>query len=717
MMEWQTHHDDIPPDPAEQALPPHLLQEIERVDLLLQCYLHRRKQAMGSTLGAFLLSPEETEHRIADPRGVPHWWNVEGKAYPLPSSKPESLLATEFRLTEFEWNVLLLGLMVHIDSRYHLLFSAIQDQEKPGSLPTIELALNLFCATSPEKRDQEGSFLGNAPLVRNGFIDFPETSSSAARGWRQRAFIADRGVYHYLFDQSYAWPDRAGITRLIAEPFALPTHAGFTHTLRQLLDRDGPDFDQDQGEDHGRVRGAKPLIILRGAQASGRSQLVCTAAGQTGRETFELDCAAVLQPGDATLKLLRHIFREIRLRNACLVMRGFVEAIEDNPGLLKEISRLMNQPGLDIVCLIERSVPLPKLADIPQLLLDMPGTDSQEKERLLRDCLPPESNIDCEALSRRFNFAAHDLPLILHEADLYREQRDLRADLDEDDLRKALRLRAQQNFGKLARRSSPTRTFDDLVVADAVQQQLTEVLSAIKYREPLLERGFGAKVGYGTGISALFYGDSGTGKTMAAEVIAGQLGVDLIKIDLSAVVNKYIGETEKNLASVFDLAERDAGVLFFDEADALFGKRSETKDAQDRHANIEVSYLLQRLESYPGLVILATNNRSHLDDAFNRRFTFMIRFPFPDASLRERMWRSIWPAGFQIDDSVDFTQLAQRSELTGANIRNIALLAAWLAEADGAGHIHLRHIELALKRELAKVGRLVLESHSRESRQ
>ena len=223
----------------------------------------------------------------------------------------------------------------------------------------------------------------------------------------------------------------------------------------------------------------------------------------------------------------------------------------------------------------------------------------------------------------------------------------------------------------------------------------------------MLEEGCARKVACGTGVSGLVWGDCGNGKTRVAEVRAGELGVDLIKIELSAVVNKYIGGTEKNLARMFDIAGQDAGVLFFDEADALFGKRSEVKDAKDRTANIEVSYLLQRLESYPGLVILATNHRNHLDSAFSRRLTFMIRFPFPDVHLRERMWRAIWPDAIQLAEEIDLHQLAQRAEMTGANIRNAALLASWLAAEEGDSRIQPHHIERAIKRELAKIGRVL----------
>ncbi|KWN66030.1 ATP-binding protein [Burkholderia ubonensis] len=349
------------------------------------------------------------------------------------------------------------------------------------------------------------------------------------------------------------------------------------------------------------------------------------------------------------------------------------------------------------------------LGALPHLQLDVPVRTLEDNLALVRSQLDPawdEAPLALPALVQRFPVRPDTLRQTLQEAELYRQCRDPGAPLSAADLRAAFRLRAQQDFGKLAQRIEPVRTFDDLIVSDEVRLQLDEILAAIRQRDAVWRQGFARKVGYGFGISALFHGDSGTGKTMVAEVLAGALGVDLIKVDLSTVVNKYIGETEKNLSRIFDLAQADAGVLFFDEADALFGKRSETKDAHDRHANIEVSYLLQRLENYPGLVVLSTNHRAHLDSAFTRRLTFITRFRFPDAALRAQMWRQIWPAGVALDADLPFDELAREAELSGANIRNIALLASWLA-ADARTPVRRAHLDQALRRELAKLGRIV----------
>jgi SpoVK/Ycf46/Vps4 family AAA+-type ATPase len=213
----------------------------------------------------------------------------------------------------------------------------------------------------------------------------------------------------------------------------------------------------------------------------------------------------------------------------------------------------------------------------------------------------------------------------------------------------------------------------------------------------------------GKGLSALFAGESGTGKTMAADIMAGVLGQDLYKIDLSMLVSKYIGETEKNLNRIFTEAETSNAILFFDEADAIFGKRSEVKDSHDRYANIEISYLLQRMETYDGVVILASNLRGNLDEAFTRRLHFIIEFPFPEAADREFIWQVNFPSETPVADDIDYTLLARRFRLAGGNIRNIIMAAAFLA-ADEGQVVGMKQLLHASRREYQKIGRLIDES-------
>ena len=272
-----------------------------------------------------------------------------------------------------------------------------------------------------------------------------------------------------------------------------------------------------------------------------------------------------------------------------------------------------------------------------------------------------------------------------------------------EDLWNACRSLARPKLEDLAQRIVPSAGWDDLVLPELQKQTLRHLAAQVRQRMKVYETwGFSAKGRRGLGVSALFTGESGTGKTLAAEVVAHELGLDVYRVDLSAVVSKYIGETEKNLKQVFDAAEEGGVLLLFDEADALFGKRGEVKDSHDRYANIEVGYLLQRMETYQGLAILTTNLKSALDKAFQRRLRFTVHFPFPDAAQREAIWSRIFPAATPTQ-GLDPKKLAQLN-VPGGNIRNIALNAAFLA-AQAGKPVGMAHLAEAAGLEAHKIER------------
>ncbi|MEV0319763.1 ATP-binding protein [Streptomyces sp. NPDC050658] len=276
-----------------------------------------------------------------------------------------------------------------------------------------------------------------------------------------------------------------------------------------------------------------------------------------------------------------------------------------------------------------------------------------------------------------------------------------------DDVWRAARSLPRHELGRLAELLTPVFVLDDLVVPPDVRAQLDEVIAHVALQDVVLDEwGFRARLPRGQGVAVLLSGPPGTGKTMAAEALANGLGQDLFRIDLSAVVSKYIGETEKNLARAFDDAERCGALLFFDECDALFGRRTEQRDAHDRWANLEVNYLLQRVETFTGLVVLATNKQQALDEAFLRRLRFSIRFDLPDRALRRELWLRAFPAGTPRDE-LDVEGLSRR-ELTGGSVRNAALAAAFLAASDG-GRVRPAHIAHALRREYDKLGKVWAE--------
>jgi SpoVK/Ycf46/Vps4 family AAA+-type ATPase len=272
------------------------------------------------------------------------------------------------------------------------------------------------------------------------------------------------------------------------------------------------------------------------------------------------------------------------------------------------------------------------------------------------------------------------------------------------------RMFTRPRLENLAQRIEPAAAWEDLVLPAPQKEMLHHIALHVKHRLQVYEAwGFAGKSNRGLGISAVFVGPSGTGKTMAAEVIAQELRLDLFRIDLSQVVSKYIGETEKNLKRVFDAAEDGGAILLFDEADALFGKRSEVKDSHDRYANIEISYLLQRMESYRGLAILTTNMKEAMDRAFLRRLRFVVAFPFPDPALRAQIWQGIFPAATPLG-KLDIQKLT-RLNITGGNIRNIAMNAAFLA-ADVGEPVNMGHLLRAVRQEYTKLEKTLGEVES-----
>ncbi|MFO7680527.1 MAG: ATP-binding protein, partial [Chloroflexota bacterium] len=297
--------------------------------------------------------------------------------------------------------------------------------------------------------------------------------------------------------------------------------------------------------------------------------------------------------------------------------------------------------------------------------------------------------------------------------DLVSTARDMAAQngrfLQNQDLFAAARAHSNPRLAALAKKITPRYTWQDLVLPADQVSLLHEMVQTVRSRPQVLETwGVGKKLSASAGVTALFFGEPGTGKTMGAEVMAGELGLDLYKIDLSTMVSKYIGETEKNLEKIFNEAESSNAILFFDEADAIFGKRSEVKDAHDRYANIEISYLLQRMESYDGVTILATNLRNNLDDAFMRRLQFALDFPFPKVADRLHIWQTLFPSTVPRDPDLDLALMAERFEIPGGNIRNIIVTAAYLAASNGQV-VTMAHLMHGTHRELQKMGRLVDE--------
>jgi hypothetical protein len=395
--------------------------------------------------------------------------------------------------------------------------------------------------------------------------------------------------------------------------------------------------------------------------------------------------------------------REAALRGCGLIVDSLDTLMSADPRVVDRLA-VLPRP----VVLVGRQAWEPAWSSSVPLSLEAPSLDLGERDQAWLRALegrPGVPNI-AEATSA-FRLGPDRIRRAAHAAVLAADYRG--TGLAADDLQWGARQQNSSGLRRLARRIEPTADWSDLILEREAMASVHEVTARVRHRSFVLDewdlrRGGGR----GEGITALFAGPSGTGKTLAAEVIAHELGVDLHTVDLATVVDKYIGETEKNLDRIFNEAEQVNTVLFFDEADALFGKRSEVKDARDRYANVEVAYLLQRMERFNGLVVLATNLRLNIDDAFARRLDVTVDFPKPDVAERLRLWIHLMGRRLPVDDSVDLQFLAEAFELSGGHIRNAVVTAAYLAVDDGRP-VGMADLVQAVSREYRKLGRLCLE--------
>jgi SpoVK/Ycf46/Vps4 family AAA+-type ATPase len=405
--------------------------------------------------------------------------------------------------------------------------------------------------------------------------------------------------------------------------------------------------------------------------------------------------------------------REAVLQGAALYLSGFdVMLADDRRALLPLLLAELGTCRSPIFIAGENPWdPSDELRDCLFVRLELPRPTYKERIELWAKSAGLRDGIDSRGLSSRFRFTPGQIEDAVATArNLARWRNPESMGPTESDLFEACRLQSNRRLEALTQKIKPHYRWEQIILPADRVELLREICNAVKYRALVYDQwGFDRKLAMGKGLNLLFAGPPGTGKTMAADIIAGELALDLYKVDLSSVVSKYIGETEKNLSRIFAEAETSNSILFFDEADALFGKRTEVRDSHDRYANIEVGYLLQRMEEYEGVVILATNFRKNMDEAFVRRIHFTVEFPLPNEKERLRIWESIWPSETPRGEDLDFEYISRRFELSGGSVRNIALGAAFLA-ADNGGVVNMSHLMHAMSREYQKMGKIVRES-------
>lgn len=595
------------------------------------------------------------EARAAD-RPAPH------------GEEPLAVLVERFSLSAFERDLLVMCAGVELDASFAALVARMQGQDGTGG-PTFGLALATLEAP-------HWSALAPASALR--FWRLVELQPGA--GVTTARLRLEERVLHYLAGVSYLEPRLQGVVEpVLATPDPAPSQVA---PARRAV---------EAWQAAGSLR-QSPVLQLEGDDPTAHRTVAGVVAGTLGLRLFRLRAAALPADPEERGTLLRLWEREAMLERAALL----AEISAEDPDEVRERLRafLVGHAGLAVVSTSARL----DLAHRPALVLPVRRPDAGDQLALWRRELGPLAARLNGAVERVASHFELDATAIRRAAVEVREPSEAALP---DRLWNACRREARAALAGLAERIEPRATWDDLVLPAAQKQVLKTIVAQVRQRGKVLEAwGFGGRSSWGLGIHALFAGPSGTGKTLAAEVLARELALDLHRIDLAALVSKYIGETEKNLARVFAAAERGASVLLFDEADALFGRRSEVRDSHDRYANIEVSYLLQRLESYRGLAILTTNLKNGLDPAFARRLRFTVQFPFPDPGLRLEIWKRAFPEATPVE-GLDPAKLARLS-LSGGHIRNVALNAAFLA-AEAGEPVRMRHLLDAAQAEYAKL--------------
>jgi SpoVK/Ycf46/Vps4 family AAA+-type ATPase len=597
----------------------------------------------------------------------------EASISPLPSLTPPSALeqlCQAFKLSAFERDLLLLCAGVDLDSNFASLLGTVQ-QNSQKQYPTFSLALATL-----ENADWQ-ALIPNAPLRKWRLIEI-----GAGNSLTNSTLRIDEKVLHYLGGVSHLDERLAnmGVT-VIKQEMLVQTHMQIAAEMVNIWCLASQENEM------------LPILQLCGQDVASMRAIAAITCDKIDHTPYSI--TVELLPSDVSnLNTIKSLWeREFTLNNAALVLECDSQDVLDikQQAAITEFIETIRAP----VIIISNERRRQKHRSL--ITFDVASPTVEEQRLLWQNTLDSDFKDEhIDTLVSHFNLGAASIRAVCLK---------LRGKTEESfsTLWDVCRTQARPRLDELASRMESNARWDDLVLPEREKQVLHDAASHIRQRMKVYEQwGFGGKTKRGLGISALFAGASGTGKTMAADVLAKELQLDLYRIDLSAVVSKYIGETEKNLARVFDAAEMGGVILLFDEADALFGKRSEVKDSHDRHANMEVAYLLQRMESYPGLSILTTNLKNSIDQAFLRRIRFIVQFPFPDLNQRAELWRKVFPVQTPTE-GLDEWKLAKLS-VAGGNIRNIALNAAFIA-AEADQPVRMEHILQAAKNEYAKMER------------
>jgi ATP-dependent 26S proteasome regulatory subunit len=694
----------------------HLLAELGRIDLLLQRQIQRWQMAGQDPNDAYrglYVSDQEAQALISRPVNT-NWGNSKpGNSAPGSSDPFEQVLkeatlqahalaeaarhqnhpprlirlAETFGLQAFDVDVLLICLAPQLDLRYERIYGYLQD-DVTKKLPTVNLILDLLCPPGEERIFHQTRFSYQEPLFYHRLLEPP--SEDHHNILLNQVLTIDRTVAAWLLGD-YQPTHQSGLQFHLTAPDTLAAD----EIIAGEVDLDLKKAIQQ-----------KPILAFYGTDEIPQRAVSRLVSQEAKRPLLEVSYQADASGDQSPQSALKLALRDARLTGAIPFLQGWDNAIEDNALSSRLFTELCVFPDLVILSTATHWLPRGSDRDRRVYWLEFPNPSYQRRITLWKHFLgEAESPLDVENVAAQFQLNTGQI------RDAVASARNAAAQsgraIEPGDLLSAARSHSNPHLRSLALKISPHYRWEDIILPEDQLTLLHELVDTVRERPLVLDEwGVGLKLVPNRGVTVLFAGPPGTGKTMAAEIIAAELGLDLYKIDLSTIVSKYIGETEKNLERIFQEAETSNAILFFDEADALFGKRSEVRDSHDRYANIEISYLLQRMEAYNGVTILATNLRANLDEAFTRRLQFAVDFPFPEEADRLRIWQTLFPPDVPRASNLDFQMLARRFKLAGGSIRNVIVNAAYLAASNGS-IVTMEHLLHGTRRELQKMGRLI----------
>jgi SpoVK/Ycf46/Vps4 family AAA+-type ATPase len=595
---------------------------------------------------------------------------------------------------------LVIALAPELDLRYERLYAYLQD-DVTKKWPGVDLILNLLCPTAELKIAARACFQPSGSLIRHRLVQLFEDSSQPHPPLLGRYVRIDERIVNFILGTDDPDARLRHYAKHVEEGAELGGLVISDENRRRLalLAR--------------HKRDSSVVVYLQGPYGSGKRAMAKAICAEMGMGLFAVDGKQMPASPEADWReLVGLAVRESRLQSSALYWSGFDSLLGDEKeawrsALLRELDA---REGFTFLAAETAWQPAGELRNPLFIGVELARPVYSQRMELWQRSLGKVADLDLPAVATKFRFTPGQIRDAAATArNLACQRNPAEGKVEAADVYEACRLQCNRRLSSLAKKIKPHYSWDDIILPADRVRQLREICNSVKYRSVVYDQwGFDRKLSLGKGLNILFSGPPGTGKTMAAEIIAGELALDLYKIDLSSMVSKYIGETEKNLARIFNEAETSNAILFFDEADALFGKRSEVRDSHDRYANIEVGYLLQRMEEYEGVVILATNFRKNMDEAFVRRIHCTVEFPFPDEADRRQIWETIWPKETPRRTDVDLEHIARNFEIAGGSIKNIALGAAFLA-ADNGGAVNMKHLMHATRREYQKMGKVVTQ--------